>query len=77
MATNPHNLRSGSSATLPPIIPEDTLPSEPEVPDSQSVHNMPAASDNTIAMNTQIQLAKIQLASEKERTKQAELKARG
>ena len=69
MATNPYNLRSGSSATLPPIIPEDTLPGEPEVQDSQSVHNTPAASDNTIAMNTQIQLAKIQLASEKERTK--------
>ncbi|SLM37804.1 Zinc finger, CCHC-type [Lasallia pustulata] len=77
MATNPHNLRSGSSATLPPIIPEDTLPGEPEVQDSQSVHNTPAASDNTIAMNTQIQLAKIQLASEKEHTKQAKLKARG
>ncbi|SLM40198.1 Zinc finger, CCHC-type [Lasallia pustulata] len=38
---------------------------------------MPAPSDNTIAMNTQIQLAKIQLASEKERIKLAELKARG
>ena len=77
MATNPHNLCSGSSATLPPIIPEDALPGEPEVQDSQSVHNTPAPSDNTIAMNTQIQLAKIQLASEKERTKQAELKACG
>ncbi|SLM35363.1 Reverse transcriptase domain [Lasallia pustulata] len=77
MATNPHNLRSGSSATLAPIVPEDALPGEPEVQDSQSVHNMPAPSDNTTAINTQIQLAKIQLASEKERTKQAEPKARG
>ena len=31
MATNPHNLRSGSSATLAPIVPEDALPGEPEV----------------------------------------------
>ncbi|SLM36520.1 hypothetical protein LPUS_06097 [Lasallia pustulata] len=77
MATNPHNLRSGSSATLAPIIPEDALPGEPEVQDLQSVQNTPAPSDNTIAMNTQIQLAKIQLVSEKEHTKQAELKARG
>ncbi|SLM36518.1 Zinc finger, CCHC-type [Lasallia pustulata] len=77
MATNPYNLRSGSSATLAPIVPEDVLPGEPEVQDSQSVHNTPAPSDNTIAMNKQIQLAKIQLASEKERTKQAEFKARG
>ncbi|SLM34638.1 hypothetical protein LPUS_03498 [Lasallia pustulata] len=75
MATNPHNLRSGSRATLAPMVPEDALPGEPEVQDLQSVHNTPAPSDNTIAMNTQIQLAKIQLASEKERTKQAELKA--
>ncbi|SLM36152.1 Ribonuclease H-like domain [Lasallia pustulata] len=61
MATNPYNLCSGSSATLAPIVPEDALPSEPEVQDSQSVHNTPAPSDNTTAMNTQIQLAKIQL----------------
>ena len=77
MATNPHNLCSGSSATLSLIAPEDALPREPEVQDLQSVHNMPAPSDNIIAMNTQIQLAKIQLASKKARTKQAELKARG
>ena len=76
MAENPH---SGSGA-LPPIIPvplQDTVCEEPEVPDSQSARNTPTHSDNTVAMNTQIQLVKIQLASEKERTKQAELKARG
>ncbi|SLM35423.1 hypothetical protein LPUS_04695 [Lasallia pustulata] len=76
MAENPH---SGSGA-LPPIIPvplQDTVYKEPEVPDSQSAHNTPTHSDNTVAINTQIQLAKIQLASEKECTKQAELKAYG
>ena len=78
MAENPYNLRSGSGApSLAPANSGDTVRNEPEVLDSQSVHNTPVHSNNTVAMNTQIQLTKIQLASEKERTKQAELKARG
>ena len=58
MAENPH---SGSSA-LPPMVPvplQDTVREEPEVPDSQSARNTPTHSDNTVAMNTQIQLVKI------------------
>ena len=76
MAENPYNLRSGSGApSLAPANSGDTVHDEPRVLDSQSVHNTPVHSNNTVAINTQIQLAKIQLASEKERTKQAELKA--